>query len=135
MITTSLFKKYFLCSFQPVFLETFRKHTSLYLRSSSTFSTPRWFDCCGGTRPMFTHATDDLVCVLTSGFHFIIWVYFNLTTKGLNIPRQLPPRSSSPRRFIIIIAVVVVLLLLLLLIIITTIIIIKCDGRLLQIRI
>ena len=86
---------------------------------------------------MFTHATDDLVCVLTSGFHFIIWVHFNLTTKGLNIPRQLPPRSSSPRGFIIIIAVVVVVvLLLLLIIIITTIIaIIKCDGRLLQIRI
>ena len=87
---------------------------------------------------MFTHATDDLVCVLTSGFHFTIWVHFNLTTKGLNIPRQLPPRSSSPRGFIVIIiaVVVVVLLLLLLIIIITTIIvIIKCDGRLLQIRI
>ena len=84
---------------------------------------------------MFTHATDDLVCVLTSGFHFTIWVHFNLTTKGLNIPRQLPPRSSSPRGFIITIAVVVVLLLLLLIIITTIIVIIKCDGRLLQIRI
>ena len=31
----------------------------------------------------------DAVCVLTSGFHFIIRVHFNLTTKGLNIPRQL----------------------------------------------
>ena len=89
---------------------------------------------------MFTHATDDLVCVLTSGFHFIIWVHFNLTTKGLNIPRQLAPRSSSPRGFIVVIIIavvaVVLLLLLLLIIIITTIIvIIKCDGRLLQIRI
>ena len=44
---------------------------------------------------------DDVVCVLTSGFHFIIRVNSNLTAKGLNLPCQLPPGISSPHKLLL----------------------------------
>ena len=72
-----------------VFLK--RLPIQLYIFRPQAASTPL------GTLPLFTHARDDVVCDLNSGFHFIFWVHFNLTAKGLNIPRQLPPGISSPR--------------------------------------
>ena len=41
---------------------------------------------------------------------FIIWVYFNLTAKGLNIRHQLPYGMSIPRKFIIIIIIVIIII-------------------------
>ena len=41
---------------------------------------------------------------------FIIWVYFNLTAKGLNIRHQLPHGMSIPRKFIVIIIVVIIII-------------------------
>ena len=39
-------------------------------RVSSTFSDPKLSQHPWGTRPFFNHATDDVVCIVTSGFHF-----------------------------------------------------------------
>ena len=57
----------------------------------------------------FTYATDDVVCPLTSGFYVIIWVYFNLTTKGLNILHQFPHGMSILCRFFIIIIIIIII--------------------------
>ena len=35
--------------------------------------------------PLFTQATDDVKCVMTTGFHFIFRVHFNIPAKELNI--------------------------------------------------
>ena len=43
-------------------------------------------------------------------FLFYFWVHFNLTAKGLNIPRQLPPGISSLRGLIIIAIIVIVII-------------------------
>ena len=51
-----------------------------------------------------------MVCLWTSGFYFIIWGYFKLTAKGLNIRHQLPHWMSIPRRFIIIIIIIVIII-------------------------
>ena len=53
---------------------------------------------------------DDMAYVLTSAFHFIIWVHFTHTDKGLNIPPQLSPEISSPRGFIIIIIIIIIII-------------------------
>ena len=58
----------------------------------------------------FTYATDDVVCPLTSGFYVIIWVYFNLTAKRLNIRHQLPHGMSILRRFFIIIIIIIIVI-------------------------
>ena len=59
---------------------------------------------------MFTHATDGVACILTSGFHFIIRVRFNLAAKKLNISRHLPLGISSPSGFITIIVIIFIVI-------------------------
>ena len=53
-------------------------------------------------------ASDNVVCVLTSGSLFIFLLHFNLTAKRLNIPCLLPPGILSPRGFIIIIIIIII---------------------------
>ena len=61
---------------------------------SKTFFDSRLVQLYWRTSPLFTHVTEDVVSVLTSGFHFITRVHLNLTAKGLNMSRQLPPGIS-----------------------------------------
>ena len=62
-------------------------------------------------RLLFARATNNVVYILTSDFHFITRVHFNLTAEGLNILRQLQPGVSSLRGFIIINILLLLLLL------------------------
>ena len=50
---------------------------------------------------------------------FIIWVYFNLTAKGLNIRHQLPHGMSIPRKFIVIIIIIIIIIVIIIIITIT----------------
>ena len=98
-----------------VFLK--RLPIQLYIFRPQAASTPL------GTLPLFTHARDDVVCDLNSGFHFIFWVHFNLTAKGLKISCQLPPETSGPHGFIIIIIIIIIIAITIIIVIVMTIII------------